>query len=340
MASNDAYHELSFLRSTWNKFRVVGINPRYLNYRLKWNLLGKYPLKTRVPIHVDIELSSFCNIKCIMCPQGKEDYEVIKRGLMDFELARKVIQECAEFGVTSLKFSGRGEAMLHPKFEYLIKYAKSLGILDVMFNTNGLMLNEEMIRNVVDAGVDLTIISIDGATKETYEKIRIGGDFNTLKNNIEYIVNYRKEAKCVKPIIRLQFVKMKENIHEFKKFQDMWGKKVDVLVGLDYSNRIGQKSRSIESRLQIGRAYCPHPWRRLTVTSSGMALMCCVDWDIKYSVGDCSKQSIYEIWNSDKMEYGRKCIKNLEHHKIPSCRDCPAPVSYKWRKNEDGGVNT
>ncbi len=332
MASSYAYHELNFLKSTYNKFKAVGINPRYLMYRLKWNLLGRYPISTKVPIHVDIELSSFCNIKCIMCPQGVDDYEVIKRGLIDYKLARKVIDECAQIGVTSIKFSGRGEAMLHPKFEYLVKYAKSSGILDVMFNTNGLVMNEEMIRNVVDAGVDLIVISIDGVTKETYEKIRVGGDFNILKNNIEYLVNYKKTARRSKPIIRLQFVKMEENIHEFQRFQDIWRDKVDVLVGLDYSNRVGQESKSVMSRHQIGRAYCPHPWRRLTVTSSGIALMCCVDWDIKYGVGDCSEQSIYEIWNGEKIKYGRKCIKRLEHHKIASCKDCTAPISYKWGK--------
>lgn len=329
MPSGSTYHELNFLRSTWNKFKVIGISPRYLWYRLKWNLLERFPFKTRVPIHVDIELSSFCNLKCTMCPHGKEGQD-IQKGLMDYELARKVINECAEFGVTSLKFSGRGEALLHPKFVELVKYAKSKGLLDVMFNTNGLLLNEEKAKAIIDAGVDLVIISIDGATKEAYEKIRIGGNFDILVSNIEYLIKHRKDNNFSKPIIRLQFVKMKENIHEFEKFQKMWKGKVDVLVGIDYSNRVCGENKSVLSRKPVGRAYCPHPWRRLTVTSSGVVLMCCVDWDIKYPVGDSRTQTIYQIWSGKEIEYGRKCIKNLEHHKIQSCKDCFAPISYKW----------
>lgn len=334
MASGDAYHELNFLKSTWNKFKIVGLNPKYFTYRLKWNLLGKHPIRTRVPTHVDIELSSFCNLRCTMCPHGKKDYEIIKRGLINEELARKVIKECAEFGVTSLKFSGRGEMLLHPKFTELLNYAKSQSLLDVMFNTNGLLLTEEKIRDVVNAGIDLVIISIDGATKQTYENVRVGGNFDTLVHNIEYLINYRKQTNRHKPMIRLQFVKMKDNIHEFEDFQKMWKDRVDVLVGLDYSNRVQQQDKGVETRQRLGRAYCPHPWRRLTVTSSGKALMCCLDWDIKYPVGDCRQENIYQIWNGHKIRYGRKCIKNLEHHKIPSCKDCFTPVSYKWEKVE------
>jgi uncharacterized Fe-S cluster-containing radical SAM superfamily protein len=331
MASGTAYHELDFLRSTWNKCKVVGFNPRYFFYRMKWNFLGKYPIRTKVPIHVDIELSSHCNLKCSMCPHGKTNYDMDK-GLLDYELARKVIDECAHFGVISLKFSGRGEALLHPRFTELAQYAKSRGLVDVMFNTNGLLLSEDKIRAVVDGGVDLVIISIDGASKEVYEKIRIGGDFKRLIHNIEYLIEYRKRTKRSKPMIRLQFVKMKENIHEFDSFKKMWRDKVDVLVGLDYSDRVGKQDWSTQSRRTVGRSYCPHPWRRLTVTSEAKALMCCVDWDVKYAVGDCRQESIYDIWNGKPIRYGRSCIKRLEHHKIPSCRECFAPVSYKWER--------
>jgi pyruvate-formate lyase-activating enzyme len=331
MSNSNAYHELNFLKSTYNKFKIIGINPKYLIYRLKWNLLGKYPFETKVPTHVDIELSSLCNLKCTMCPHGSGESQFDK-GLIDYDLARKVIRECGEYGVTSLKFSGRGEATLHPKFEELVEYAKSLGIMDVMFNTNGLLLTEKRIKRIVDAGVDLIIISIDGVTKETYEKIRVGGDFDKLMHNVNYLLNYRNENNYRKPMVRLQFVKMNENIHEFDKFQDAWRDRVDVLVGLDYSNRMDQDSKSVSSRKAVGRAYCPHPWRRLTVTSGGEALMCCVDWNIKYGLGNARDHDIYQLWNGKKIRHARECIKKLEHHKISSCKDCFAPISYKWNE--------
>jgi MoaA/NifB/PqqE/SkfB family radical SAM enzyme len=255
----------------------------------------------------------------------------MSKGVMDYGLGKKIIDECSEIGVTSLKLSGRGEALMHPKLFDMVEIAKTRGILDVMFNTNGLLLTEEKTKALCETGVDLVIISVDGATKKTYESIRIGSNFETVKNNIEFLVRYRKEQMKKKPLIRLQFVRMKENIHEFDSFRNQWKDKVDVLVVIDYSNRIGQVSRAIDNRKPMGRAYCPHPWRRLTVTASGKALMCCVDWDGKYFVGDCSQESIKSIWHGTKIGFGRECIKNLEHNKIPSCRDCFSPISYKWK---------
>lgn len=324
------YHEIGFFRSTFNKLKAVGANPQYAAYRLKWNLLGRIPFSTTVPVHVDIETASACNLKCTMCPHGDANYKMSK-GIIDFELAKKIIKECSNIGISSLKLSGRGEALIHPKLIDMVDLAKVNGIMDVMLNTNGLLLTEEKTKGLIEAGIDLIIISVDGATKETYEAIRIGSNYEMVKRNIEFLVRYRKEHRLKKPLIRLQFVKMKENIHEFEEFKNQWRDQVDVLVSIDYSNRVKQESKGIEDKNPLGRAYCPHPWRRLTVTSEGKALMCCVDWDGKYVVGDCVKESIKEIWQGSKISFGRKCIKNFEHKKIPSCRDCFSPISYKWK---------
>ncbi|MCL4457692.1 MAG: radical SAM protein [Nitrospirae bacterium] len=324
------YHEIGFFRSTVNKLKAVGVNPKYAAYRLKWNLLGKTSFLTRVPTHVDIETASACNLRCTMCPHGDADYKM-EKGIIEFGLAKKIIEECSDIGVSSLKLSGRGEALMHPKLIDMVETAKTRGIMDVMFNTNGLLLTEEKAKGLVEAGIDLIIISVDGATKETYEAIRIGSDYETVRRNIEFLVRYRGELRRKKPMIRLQFVKMKENIHEFETFKNQWRDKVDVLVSIDYSNRVKQESKGVDDKKSLGRSYCPHPWRRLTVTAAGKALMCCVDWDGKYIVGDCSMASIKDIWHGPRITFGRKCIKGLEHEKISSCRECFSPISYRWK---------
>lgn len=332
MSSNSPYHEVGFFKSTLNKIKVRGFDPKYYIYRAKWNLIGKKPFRTSVPIHIDIETASACNLKCTMCPHSQKE-GVKNKGLIDDRLARKIIKECVQYGVTSLKLSGRGEPTLHPNLVDYVSLAKQGGMIDVMFNTNALLLDEKKTRGLVDAGIDLIIISLDGTTKETYESIRVGSNFNKVINNINFLVDYRNKLKNSGPMIRLQFVKMKENIHEFEEFVHIWRDKVDVIVGLDYSNRINDFiNRDVNKREKIARAYCPHPFRRMTVSSNGKALMCCVDWDNTYTVGDCNKKTIKEIWHSKAFEYGRECIKRLEHDKIVSCRNCFSPVSYQWKE--------
>ena len=121
--TNDNYHEQNFFRSTWNKLRVFGIGPKYLTYRLKWNILARQPFETKAPVHVDLELSSVCDLRCKMCPHGRDTFEGLDKHLLKYETARKVIEECAELGIASMKFSGRGEATLHPKVAELAAYA-------------------------------------------------------------------------------------------------------------------------------------------------------------------------------------------------------------------------
>jgi len=325
------YREIDFWRSTINKAKARGFDPKFLIYRLKWNVLKKVPLNTSVPVHVDIETASACNLKCTMCPHGIESYDG-PRSLIKDELARKIIKDCIKSGVTSLKLSGRGEALMHPHLVDYVKMAKAGGIIDVMLNTNALLLTKEKASQLVDAGIDLIVISMDGTTKEIYELIRSGSDFETVVNNIEYLIQYKKEIGSPRPMIRLQFIKMKENIHQYENFIRKWEDKVDVLVGLEYSERgtVNQEEKHVEKKKRIGRAYCPHPFQRLSIDAKGQGLMCCVDWYGKYVVGDCHTQSIKEIWKSRKIEYGRECIERLEHHKISSCKECWSAISYKW----------
>lgn len=326
---SSAYHEIGWVRSTINKLKVRRFNPQFYLYRAKWNIIDRYPLSVSAPIHVDIETASACNLKCIMCPHGQKEYKMNK-GIMADRLVKKVIQSCVDSGVKSIKLSGRGEALLHPNLQEYIRLAKKGGILDVMFNTNALLLTPEKTREILDAGIDLVIISLDGNSKETYEDIRKGSDFAKVVQNIEYLLAYRKKNNRSKPMVRLQFVRMKENIHEFDEFIKRWQEKVDVIVGIDYSKRIEQESKSIEDRKVVGRAYCPHPFRRITINVRGEALICCVDWDSKYVVGDCNTQSISEIWNGKKFTHARESIKRLQHDKIACCRKCFSPISYKW----------
>lgn len=335
-SSFNPYKEIGSLKKNLKKIAIYKYNPRFLLYRLKWHLLGGVPFKTRSPIHVDIETASACNLKCVMCPHGAEGYKQ-NIGIMKDGVARKIIKDCIASGVTSIKFSGRGEATLHKNLVDYVEMAKAGGILDVMFNTNALLLTPEKSKALVDAGIDLIIISIDGTTKETYENIRKGSNFETVVNNVKSLLEYRKMKRKRQPMVRLQFVKMDENIHEFDSFVSYWQDKVDVLVGIDYSNRIKQKDKSVQKRKKAGRAYCPHPFRRLSINYRGDALMCCVDWDSKYKVGDMTTQTLDQVWNGERFGYGRKCIKALEHHKILSCKNCFSPISYEWVDIQHGG---
>jgi molybdenum cofactor biosynthesis enzyme MoaA len=70
-------------------------------------------------------------------------------------------------------------------------------------------------------------ISLDAYSKETYEKIRLGLNFDTTCNNIMNLVSLRKEMNSAKPRVSLVLVEMEENKKEIKKFYARWKKIVD-----------------------------------------------------------------------------------------------------------------
>jgi radical SAM protein with 4Fe4S-binding SPASM domain len=289
---------------------------KYKEYRRKWNENPKGHIVEQFPIHIDLESTSCCNLKCIMCFQS---FAPPEKGFMDFNLFKKIIDEGAEKGLCSCKLQYRGEPLLHPKIVEMVKYAKDKGILEVMFNTNATLLTEEMSRKLINAGIDKIICSIDGYTKEVYEKIRRGAKFESILNNIKTIQGLKKEMNSEKPIVRVQMVDTPENHHQIDEYKKFWSKIVEVVAIedlQDYHNRTGKEylvSRDFE---------CQQLWQRIMVMWNGDITLCCGDLYGKLVLGNANKDSISKIWTSEKLNNFRKLHLNGESHKMKVCAEC------------------
>ena len=89
---------------------------------------------------------------------------------MSFELYKKIIEECVNLKVPSIKLNWRGEPLLNSKISEFIKYAKQKGILEVSINTNAVTLTEEKSEKLIKSGLDVIIFSFDGGTKKDLRK--------------------------------------------------------------------------------------------------------------------------------------------------------------------------
>ncbi|MCK4393653.1 radical SAM protein [Candidatus Bipolaricaulota bacterium] len=164
-----------------------------------------------------IEVTAACNLKCIMCPKGfyKKEW---KTGYMDLDTYKKISQ-CFS-SVEYVHLQGWGEPLLHKELFEMTELAKSSGC-SVGFTTNGMHLNQSNCKKIVDSGLDIIGISIDGATKETYESIRVGATFEKLLDNIKTLTSVMEESSSDKPKIVFSIVKMKKNIKEVPLLVDM-----------------------------------------------------------------------------------------------------------------------
>lgn len=327
------YRQVNTWQRRWNavsEFARRGFDPRYLWYRLRFNTVARLNWVGAMPPHLDIELSDACNLRCIMCVQGIGD-GVPGAGHMETSLALRLIDQGAEHGLRSIKLNWRGESGLHRDLPIVIAHAKKRGVLDVQLNTNGIPYSPERIRQVIEAGLDRIIISMDGATKETYERIRVRGRYETLVENVRTFHRLREELGRSRPFIRIQMVRMRDNAHEVEQFIEMWKPWVDDIRISDVSNR-GQGNLSVGDQVAVGRAQCPQPWQRMIVARDGTVLPCCSDWHMKWKIGDATQESLTEIWRGRKMTALRTLHVRGQLDDIEPCKSCYVKESYVWER--------
>jgi radical SAM protein with 4Fe4S-binding SPASM domain len=166
-----------------------------------------------LPRYVQIEPVGQCNLRCQMCPiQFRQDGPPHgPPAFMDFGTYTRLVDELPD--LEQLHLQGLGEPMMHPRFFDMVTYAARRGI-QVSTNTNmTLLLNARRARLTVTCGLDCIHISVDGATSETYERIRKRARFERLLRNMQLLADARREVGGG-PRLRLVSVVMRQNLHE------------------------------------------------------------------------------------------------------------------------------
>jgi organic radical activating enzyme len=293
----------------------------YIKNRILWHLNPRLHHVSKYPLHVDIELSSLCDLNCPMCYTTTEEFkEKVGRGLLDFELYKKIIDESSKFGLYSIRLSWRGEPFLHPKIYDMIKYAKDNGIKEVSTLTHGGKLDEKNFEKLIDLGLDWLTISFDGM-KETYEKIRYPLKFDEAVEKIKQYQEIKKRKGVVKPVIKVQTVwpAISKNPDEF---YDVFNPITDQIA----ANPLIDYLQNDTDIVYEENFTCPQLWERLVITSDGSAVLCANDEMGSYSVGDAKTQSIFDIWHGKKLEEAREIhLKHMGVNKIDACKHCYLP---------------
>jgi len=301
---------------------------KYKWYRLKWLLAPKFHIVTEFPTCINIEPTSACNLKCIMCCNNSHK---MKKGFMDINLYKKIIDECQKYKLYSIKLSWRGEPLLHKNLIDMIKYAKDSGIHEIIINTNGLLLNINKIKELVDSGIDSILISIDGADKKTYEEIRKGGNFDVLDGNIKNLIRIRNKKGVKLPKVKLHAIRMQENNNSIDLLYDKYA---DIVDDIHISDEIPlfniERSKNYKKETKkIIRKPCDQLWQRLAISWNGDVAMCCNDWIPKIVLGNVKTESIYDIWHGGKLNYIRNLHKQLSFNDLDVCSSCVCQDSQK-----------
>lgn len=266
-----------------------------------------------------------------MCPQS---YDQNAKGVMDTSLAVGLVDQARRMGVHSIKWNWRGEATLHRDIVDLTRHAKKIGIPEVQLNTNGNMRGCD-VRSLIQNGIDRIIFSVDGDTKETFESIRHGGDFDELVRTINDALFEKKHFQLKKPFIRVQMCKQTANAHEVEAFTNRWKDVVDDVRVSQVTDRGADGFLHIGDLVAHERAFCQQPFQRLTIGYDGKVMGCCADWFEHRPVGDAKRTPLREIWSRSVMldDMRGAQIREYQDDMVP-CSKCWAKDGYKWRRGE------
>ncbi|HEV2661356.1 MAG TPA: radical SAM protein, partial [Ktedonobacteraceae bacterium] len=167
----------------------------------------------QLPTYMQIEPVGQCNLRCQMCSiQFRQDGPPYgPPAFMSFDTFTNSVDQFV--GLEELHLQGLGEPMMHPRFFEMVEYAAQKGIR-VTTNSNVTLLNDRRAERCVTSGLDCLYISIDAATAETYERIRVRAHFERVVANLERIVSARQRLGSVTPRLRIVMVIMRQNLHE------------------------------------------------------------------------------------------------------------------------------
>ena len=192
-------------------------------------------------VRVYIEPTSRCNLACLTCVRNTWDE---KMGDMELSVFNSIIEQLKVFNsLQSIMFGAFGEPLSHKDILYMIRQAKSLGV-KVEMTTNGTLLDEPMIRGLLDSGLDTLWVSFDGTEETSFEDIRYGASFKCVVENLKLLRKLRRNSKF-RTEIGIAFVAMKQNIDELKNVNKLakriGAKKVSISNVLPYSEELQEQ---------------------------------------------------------------------------------------------------
>ena len=323
---SDVFHCFEEVKSeNWKKWEASH-SEKYKKYRKDW---VRYPKELKVapnPLHLDIEVSSQCNLKCPFCSRTQRIAEGTwrKPGNIDMSLYKTTIDQAAEAGVYALNLNVIGEPFIHKGLTEMVRYAKDKGIVDIFFHTNGVLLTEKKSRELIASGLDKLIVSFDSPYKEKYERVRTGAKYEHVLKNIKRFQEIRAEMNSITPVTRLNFIKLPGvTKQEIQDIIDLFSPIVDSIGLLDYI----ESDNSVRATAKFPKDYksnfvCSQLLTRMTVYDDGRVFPCCSDYDDGLQIGDLNNQTVEEVWNSKELNAIRKKHFDGKFYELDACAKC------------------
>lgn len=290
------------------------------------------------PSQLLVDVAEFCNLACIHCPHSEfkksEHYSGAK---LDPSLNTKLVDEVREYGkglTQYIRYASNGEPLIHPQIFDMLYYAKQNSEAYVTLTTNGTLLDDSKINELLATEVDIVDISIDAFSNENYSKIRVNGNLDVTRNNVLRLIKRSKDLSAKTKIV-VSYVEMPQNMHETNVFESFWKD-----AGADYvvirrlhscsGAKIELADKKRQENIEIERRPCLYPWERIVLNPLGNLEFCPSDWVHGSYIADYRTTTIKETWNSEFYKNLRSAHISNDYSEHPFCGQCPDWIATRW----------
>jgi radical SAM protein with 4Fe4S-binding SPASM domain len=270
------------------------------------------------PPQLDVELNRMCNFSCSFCEHG---HSKIADARLGFDRYARVVDEAAENGLVSLKLNYINEPLLVRDLERYIEYAKSRGVLNVYFATNGSLLTRKRSIALIESGLSKIMVSLDAASPDMFKKMRGSDQLERIEENIRAFIEERNRRGRRFPLVRVNFLKTEVNQHEALDFMLKWEGVADM-VWFQEQHAVPGVEQAMLAITDRDGFKCKTPFKLMAVDSLGQILPCCTFQGRSLAAGSIDGMSLKEAWSGEKFTSLRKMHHAGEYKKNPLCDEC------------------
>lgn len=322
------------------------------------NLIYRRSYPWSWPIHMQAEITNYCNLKCPICPTGLKTLNRTPMAI-DIDLFRRLMNEVGPYLLT-LALYAWGEPLLHPKLSKILQITSKYNIATLL-STNGQNLDDDAVLNaLIKYPVAYLIVAIDGLTDETNSHFRIGAKLGPILRGVKKLAEIKRKNSSALPIIHMRYIVMKHNQHEYhsiKQFAEnnmfdflsirtlspIDSSEISYTDFIPNSKELSAYQYNGGKRIRRNDFICLHAFSYPTVFSNGSVVSCEQDFSAKQPYGVISKNvSFKDIWFGKRASIIRKIIRD-DPSCFSFCNNCPfadRPISscsvqaYDLRRKE------
>jgi pyruvate-formate lyase-activating enzyme len=279
-----------------------------------WAYYRRHLTVSTLPSRMMIDSMNICNLKCPLCPTGA-GISGARRAKMSYELFEHIISLNPNVRMADLY--NLGEPFLNPDIFKMLKLCRVKGIR-TSIHTN-LFYDRSIIDQMLENPPTRLHLSIDGVTPESYSIYRAGGDFNRVRENMEYLSGHiRKTGKG--PSVEWAFLFHKGNKQDISEAREMAHR-----LGFQFFVRplvvpphLAPEWHDPEDLNKVSASFhmnvvCPHLWLKMTIKPTGALAFCCFAYDDVDDIGSLvdlnTPEELLALWNEGIVQRGRACFR-------------------------------